>query len=68
MNTRMLKGRIRALGLTQGVLAEKIGISQQSLSHKLHNKRPTTLKEAALIARELKLNAKEIKTYLFDNE
>ena len=37
-NTRKLKARIVECGFTIGTLAEKIGLSRQSLTMKMHNK------------------------------
>lgn len=36
INTNALKGKIAEHGITQGVLADRIGISRQAFSNKMH--------------------------------
>lgn len=63
MDTQWIGRRIRALGLTQRFLAVQLGITPAALNHKLHNRRPTTLQEAACLARWLQLTDSELRTH-----
>lgn len=65
MDTRWLRQRIRALGMTQRFLAQKMGMSAAGFNHKLHNRRPTTLREAAQLASWLQLNDAEVRAHFF---
>jgi len=49
MNSNLLKGSIVALGMTQGQAAKLFGMSQNSLSRKMLNKREFTLGETLKI-------------------
>ena len=49
MNANLLKGSIVALGMTQGQAAKLFGMSQNSLSRKMMNKREFTLGETIKI-------------------
>ncbi len=60
MDTKWIRQRMRALGLTQRFLAVQLGLSAAGLNHKLHNRRPTTLQEAARLAAWLQLSDAEI--------
>ena len=44
---------------------QKMGISTAGLNHKLHNRRPTNLREAACMAKWLRMNGKELRTHFF---
>lgn len=46
MNVNILKGKMAEKGMTQAQLAQKIGISENSLSRKLLGKREFRLSEA----------------------
>ena len=65
MDTEWICQRMRAMGMTQKFLAQKMGISTAGLNHKLHNRRPTNLREAACMAKWLRLNGKELRTRFF---
>lgn len=65
MDTEWICQRMRAMGMTQKFLAQKIGISTAGLNHKLHNRRPTSLQEAAGLAHWLRLNSREIRLHFF---
>lgn len=66
MNTVWIKQRMRALKITQTDLAKEIGISVPAVNKKLHNLRPTTLTEAVILVRRLKMTATEVKKHIFD--
>ena len=55
MNPNLLRAALAQRGMTQGKLAELVGISPNSLSRKLHGKRQFTLGEAEAISRVLEL-------------
>ena len=65
MDTEWICQRIRALGMTQHFLAGKMGLSVSGLNSKLHNRRPTNLREAACIATWLRMNNAEIRKRFF---
>ena len=56
MNSNLLKGSIVALGMTQGQAAKLFGMSQNSLSRKMMNKREFTLGETIKIKDVLRLS------------
>ena len=55
MNSNLLRAALAQQGMTQGKLAELVGISPNSLSRKLNGKRQFTLGEAETISRVLEL-------------
>ena len=65
MDTEWICQRMRAMGMTQSFLAQKLGISTSGFHHKLHNRRATTLREAACLAKWLRLNGKEVRKHFF---
>ncbi len=62
--SEMIKNKIRESGMTQRVIADKIGISQATLSLKINNERPLFLDEACKLAEILGIK-KEFFTYFF---
>ena len=60
-----LLGRIKECGFTQTALAKKIGISVSTLSEKLNNKYPFTMKEISAICEALSISKEEIGVYFF---
>lgn len=58
-NSNLLKGRIAENGYTQGEVAEKIGISYQSFSMKINNKRTFTVSEIIKLCDLLKISNKD---------
>ncbi len=56
MNSNLLKGSIVATGMTQGQAAKLFGMSQNSLSRKMTNKREFTLGETLKIKEVLGLS------------
>lgn len=55
MNSNLLRAALAQRGMTQGKLAELVGISPNSLSRKLNGKRQFTLGEVEAISRVLEL-------------
>lgn len=55
MNLNKLKGKIVEKQMTQRELAEKMGISIQSVNAKLNNRRPITIQEANLMTQILQI-------------
>lgn len=55
MHSNLLRAALAQQGMTQGKLAELVGISPNSLSRKLNGKRPFTLGEVEAISRVLEL-------------
>ena len=64
-NYSKLLGRMRECGYTQNALAEAIGITKQTLSEKLHNKRQFTGEEMYRICEVLNIALKDIGKYFF---
>lgn len=58
-----LKGKMREKNETQETLAKKIGISENSLNHKLNGKRKFTANEIYVLTELLEI--KDIKEYFF---
>lgn len=65
MNYNLLRGKIVEKGLTQACLAERIGISKNSMSRKLLGKRDFKLFEVSKICNVLDINNPE--DIFFDN-
>ena len=55
MNSNLLRAALAQQGMTQGKLAELVGISPNSLSRKLNGKRQFTLGAVEAISRVLEL-------------
>ena len=55
MNSNLLRAALAQQGMTQGKLAEMVGISPNSLSRKLNGKRQFTLGEVEAISHVLEL-------------
>jgi transcriptional regulator with XRE-family HTH domain len=64
-NYSKLRGRIREYGLTQGQLAEAVGINKATLSAKLNNKNSFTTTEIEAIRASLGIAEDEICKYFF---
>ena len=60
-----LNGRIKECGFNQTSLAKKVKISISTLSEKLNNKYPFTMKEIDAICKTLCISKEEIGTYFF---
>jgi len=58
MDLQKLKGRIVEKNLTQTKLAEKMGISIQSLNAKLNGRSPFNLQDVIILSKELKIEDK----------
>lgn len=59
MNVRLLKGKMVEAGYTQRTLAEEMGISPQSLSRKMNQKRQFTLGEVLDICNLLGMSCEQ---------
>lgn len=64
-NTKLLKEAIKRSGYLQNFLAEKLGISKESLSQKVNNLRPWKQNEIAGLKRLLKLSNGEVNEIFF---
>jgi len=64
-NTLELKAVMVRSGYTAERLAKEIGLSQQSLSYKINNKREFTATEINSIARALELSLEEKESIFF---
>lgn len=64
-DTNRLKAAITLKGMTAGDLAEKIGLSRQSLSYKINNLREFRVKEIQAIAEALDLTLEEKERIFF---
>ena len=65
LDTLKLKGKIVEAGMTQGELAEKIGISQNTLSRKIAGRRDFTIGEIDRICDVLHITENEQKCQIF---
>ena len=65
INYGKLRGKMKELGITQELLAPKIGVSEGTLSAKLNSKTAFTTKEIADICRVLAISKMEIGEYFF---
>ncbi len=65
MDTKWICQRLRALGLTQRCIAARMGVTAACLNHKLHNRRPMNLREAACLANWLGMDDAEIRKHFF---
>lgn len=67
-DTRKLRAALALKGMTAGDLAEKIGLSRQSMSYKMNNLREFRVKEIAAIAEVLNLTLEEREAIFFAEE
>lgn len=63
-----LLGRIKENGLTQAALAEKIGMSETTISLKLNNKADFSQREIRKICNTLKIDDANIYDYFFNQK
>ena len=69
VNVNKLKGKIVECGLNVAELASRIGIDKATLYRKLNSDgKNLTIKDANLIAKELKLTRDEINEIFFDQK
>lgn len=68
VNSKALNARMKGLGITQGEIADELGISQASLNQKIHNVRPMKMEEAVKIAEVLKIAPRFWMGYFFCRE
>lgn len=68
MNYGNLLGRIRATGMTQVEVAQKIGISATTLNRKLRGHIEFTQSEIVHLCRVLKIPDDKIPVYFFSND
>lgn len=66
-NGRFLKAAMIRNGYTAGSLADSIGLSRQSMSYKLNNKRMFTVDEIKAISEKLNLSLEEKEAIFFGN-
>lgn len=66
MNANLIRGKIVEAGLTQGKLAEMVGMSMNSMSRKLSGKRDFKLEEVQSICAAL--NIDDPAPYFFNQE
>lgn len=64
-NSRFLKAAMIRNGYTAGSLADSIGLSRQSMSYKLNNKRVFTVDEISAISEKLNLSLEEKEEIFF---
>lgn len=63
INTLKIKGRIAELGLKQGDIASKLGLSPATVSQKINGLRPMSLDEAEKIADILRIPDSQFKEF-----
>lgn len=66
VDTKAIFNRMNELDIKQEYLADKLKLSQSTLSLKLNNKRAFTIEEMFITADILKLNPEEIREYFFN--
>lgn len=64
-NTKMLKARLKELGMTQADLAGKMGLAVPTVCQKLNNVRPFSLSQAEKAALALDISAQDFGAYFF---
>lgn len=66
MNANLLKGKIVAAGMTQYELADKLGISRNTMTSRLSGRSSFTLEEVKLICQLLPIsdNAEKVNIFL----
>lgn len=64
-NKRILKSHMAMKGMTNGVLAKHLGLSRQSVSYKINNRRDFKTREIEAIAKLLDLTAEDIMLIFF---
>lgn len=66
MNANLLKGKIVAAGMTQYELADKLGISRNTMTSRLSGRSSFTLEEVKLICQLLPIsdNAEKVDIFL----
>lgn len=67
-NKQLLRAEMIANGLSSEDLADELGISRQSFSYKLNNKRPFTSNEISVIAHLLKLSPEKVMQIFFEKQ
>lgn len=67
-DTRKLRAALALNGITAGDLAEKIGLSKQSMSYKMNNLREFRVKEITAISEVLNLSLEEREAIFFADE
>lgn len=65
INSKMLKRRMKRLGISQKELARALGIAQPTFSQKINNVRPMGLQEAELIASMLGITDSDFESFFF---
>lgn len=63
VNTKKIKAKIQEMGMTQGDISEKIGISRAYFCQKINNIRPMSLSEAEKIAEILKISDEDFTVF-----
>ena len=67
-NKQLLRAEMIANGLSSEDLADELGISRQSFSYKLNNKRPFTSNEISVIAHLLKMSPEKVMQIFFEKQ
>ncbi len=65
LDAQKLKGKIVEAGITQGELAKRIGISQNTLTRKLTGRRDFTIGEIDRICNVLQITDNSLKAQIF---
>lgn len=65
LNTSKIKGRMAELGITQGDVANALGISKPTACQKLNRVRPIDLTEAERLAELLRIEDNQFREYFF---
>lgn len=65
LDENRLRGKIAGAGMTQRILAKKIGVSENTLNHKINGKRDFTIGEIDRICSALNISDAEEKALIF---
>ena len=65
INTQYLEEKITLSGKKKEFLAQKCGITRQSLTSKINNRSPFTVDQVAVLCRELNISRPTEKEYIF---
>lgn len=67
INSKKIKERAKSMGYKQVDIAAAWGIKRSTVSQKINNVRPMSLREAEILAEMLKIPDKEFSEYFFYN-
>jgi transcriptional regulator with XRE-family HTH domain len=67
VHTNKIKGRMVELGITQKDIANALGVATSTVSQKINNVNPMTVREAFIISEILNIPDEQFKDYFYNN-